>query len=301
MWITRIHGTVFSGNEALEDGGALYVKESMTSLTNCMINANEAARHGGGVYVYDQYSYNHRYIGCCFVNNLAGANGGGMYLCDHGLGMRATVTNATIAGNTAAEGGGMYVFSISLYLTNSILWGNLATSSGPQVRFGGRRYHDDSNPYLLCCTAEGGTGSFAGSAINNRSYDTIYTLDPLFAETGSGDFTLREGSPCIDAGSADTAELNLPPVDMNGTGRVLNGRVDIGAFESSLATRLQTKRHVRYEASRRSVHQDWFDACGRIRPTRGPSSYSPCHHGTTVLVNEARRGVVPGLETDRSR
>ena len=38
-------------------------------------------------------------------------------------------------------------------------------------------------------------------------------------------------SPCIDAGNPDTTGLNLPEIDLDGNPRIVNGRIDMGAYE----------------------------------------------------------------------
>ena len=52
-------------------------------------------------------------------------------------------------------------------------------------------------------------------------------LDPLFVDPEQGDFRLRDGSPAIDAGTADGAAV----VDLDGNERPLGGGVDMGAYE----------------------------------------------------------------------
>ena len=48
--------------------------------------------------------------------------------------------------------------------------------------------------------------------------------DPLF-------YSLSEFSPCIDSGTRDISDLDLPPYDLTGNWRVWNDRIDMGAFE----------------------------------------------------------------------
>ncbi len=58
--------------------------------------------------------------------------------------------------------------------------------------------------------------------------------DPMFADTLNGDYSLAEGSPCIDTGMT---EGDFPPTDILGNVRVWDGdedgsaTIDIGAFE----------------------------------------------------------------------
>lgn len=61
--------------------------------------------------------------------------------------------------------------------------------------------------------------------------------DPLFAGQGEHPFALSADSPCIDAGTADTTGLNLPPGDIIGNVRIWDGNgdgstiIDMGAYE----------------------------------------------------------------------
>ncbi|MBI4648904.1 MAG: T9SS type A sorting domain-containing protein, partial [Bacteroidia bacterium] len=148
-------------------------------------------------------------------------------------------TNNTISNNAANNGGALGCqYNSDPILYNSILWGNTATVSGPQVFLN----DEDSDPNFYYCNVQDGTAAFG---LNNCFYTGIYEnnieADPLFvapsAGSGTGydgvsaDWSLQAGSPCIDAGTPDTTGLNLPATDIAGNPRIINGRIDIGAYE----------------------------------------------------------------------
>ena len=61
--------------------------------------------------------------------------------------------------------------------------------------------------------------------------------DPLFVDAANDDYTFKDNSPCIDAGTTDTTGLNLPPYDAAGNVRIVDGNgdeqavIDMGIYE----------------------------------------------------------------------
>lgn len=134
----------------------------------------------------------------CLVWNNSALEGGGLWGWGHGA------VNCTVVGNMAElRGGGMMS---AVFATNCIVWGNSAPSD-PDI-FGCDEWH------LCSPVVDPGCGSI--------------TDDPLFVDMENGDFRLRSGSPCIDAGSdvRSTSET-----DLAGNGRIVGAAIDIGAFE----------------------------------------------------------------------
>jgi hypothetical protein len=120
-------------------------------------------------------------------------------------------------------GGGVRAISDSggwLYLTNLTVTGH----PGMGVR---------TLPYAFI-------GVFNTLAWNNHGGDLVgmYTsavgnlvgVDPLFVDPAAFDYTLSLASPAIDEGDNARRSL-LYPTDLAGNPRIVNGRVDIGAFE----------------------------------------------------------------------
>ncbi len=58
---------------------------------------------------------------------------------------------------------------------------------------------------------------------------SLVDMDPQFVDPGKGDFRLQEGSPAVDAGTADI--IGFPKFDLEGRPRLQGKAPDLGAFE----------------------------------------------------------------------
>ena len=235
----------FIGNFAAGNGGGMgnstFGAPSVCSptLTNCIFTGNLAVNSGGGMWNYE--SSNPILTNCTFSGNSVENDGGGMYnlLLDS-----LTLTNCTFSGNSAGnDGGGMYnQYLFDLTLTNSIFWDNNdsgGTDESAQI------YHSDV--ILLDVNyncVQGWTGDLSGSG--NHGDDPLF-IDADGADNITGteddDLRLSAGSPCFDAGDntvlpPDIADLDdddntaePTPLDLDGNPRIINGTVDMGAYE----------------------------------------------------------------------
>ena len=79
------------------------------------------------------------------------------------------------------------------------------------------------NPGTVGYNVYFGGGSGPGS--NNL------TSDPLFISASTGNFSLQSISPAINAGDPLSSMTVIGTVDFVGNPRILEGRIDIGAFE----------------------------------------------------------------------
>ena len=182
-------------------------------LRNCLLENNEASLYGGGAVGGELET-------CIVRGNTAGENGGGIYnsnlgnclvtgnsaVSGGGIGCEPDdlILDCTVTGNFATEaGGGIMGPGIAI---NSIVWGNSAPEA-PDMKDCGAGYvcSPDANP---------GNGNIAD--------------DPLFVDAAAGDFRLRVGSPCIDAG---TKAIVAGTKDLGGNARVIGAAVDMGAYE----------------------------------------------------------------------
>jgi len=212
-----IENTTITNNAAGGDswGGGIAFFDSNLNIFNSIISENEAL-DGGGIYSSG---------GTIILKNvLISANtsdwGGGIYVRQ----TEATLINVNIVDNIAIDyyGGGILTSSSDLIITNSIIRDNI-----PNEIFMSEDTLTISNSNLL----DGING------IINNTYGMVNWLegnideDPMFEGLGNHPYQLNSNSPCIDSGTPDTTELNLPEYDLAGEVRIFNDRIDIGAYE----------------------------------------------------------------------
>jgi hypothetical protein len=144
--------------------------------------------------------------------------GGGIYSADSS----PTLTNVTFSGNTASNrGGGMFNWAGNPTLHNCILWGDSAPDS-PEID------NDSSTPTISYSLVEGSGGSDHWDANLGADAGDNIDADPLFVDAAGGDLHLGLDSPAVDAGNNDYVSVMM---DLDGNPRIVNGRVDMGAYE----------------------------------------------------------------------
>lgn len=263
-----------NGNSATSVGGATYY----CALTNCTIENNSAytgAGAGYGTAVACTFSGNNAgssgggaaygtLIDCTLTGNSAHANGGGMNQAtaihctlsgnsavqSGGAAGSSTLSRCTLSNNSAKYGGGTYSSSLDnclvTYNTASYYGGgidggsavnctvlyNSAVTSG-----GGTAYGTIQNSIIYYNTAPDGNCA-SSSSLSYCCSTPIYGsptgcigADPQL----DGNNQLQDGSPCLNIGNNSYATA---AVDLGGSARIVNGTVDLGAFElPTLATR----------------------------------------------------------------
>lgn len=166
----------------------------------------------------------------------------GLHVSGYGItaGRRAEISSCLITGVPWA---GIYFNHGSSSVTNCTIVGNIcgvyAGTNNPTIIVANCIFRDNGSPEPIppfpSADVSGAhvtfscleSGIYMGSGENN-----IYT-DPAFVAPRAGDYTLRPGSPCIDA--ADNSFVSPGDVDIAGNPRILNGgralRADMGAYE----------------------------------------------------------------------
>jgi parallel beta-helix repeat protein/predicted outer membrane repeat protein len=199
-------------------GGGLCIYLASPVLDNCVVSGNSAADNGGGVFGQGTSS---SITDCSLLNNSTGSNGGGLYLWDAD---DSVVTGCVLVGNSCAyRGGGANFYSTNTSLSMCTFVDNSGPSgSGVSVRGGSAVTMDN---VLLAFNTGGSEGLYLEAATStcvltcsdiygndggNWTIDIDSQLgpngniedDPQFCDVATGDFTIREGSPCSDAVSA---------------------------------------------------------------------------------------------------
>jgi hypothetical protein len=268
IWADRgavVRNVTVVSNCAGNYGGGVYA-QGASVVERCVLKGNEAWS-GGGAYLNDEC----RLLGCVVVENSA-ASGGGVY-ADW-----AEVAGCELEGNNASSGPGGGAYLAGGTFNNNKVRGN---SSGSDIGGGlcaltvfghdclvvgneggvGAGVYMWAGAKLWNFTVSGNTGSGAGVYVGNESVlgnsiawrnaggeieaaegaevRSCWTNDPQFV--GDGDYHLRAGSPCVDAG--ERQDWMLEAVDyFDGQRRVEPGngsdggdsRVDIGADEAAV-------------------------------------------------------------------
>ncbi|MBU0456488.1 MAG: right-handed parallel beta-helix repeat-containing protein, partial [Gammaproteobacteria bacterium] len=150
------------------------------------------------------------------TNNTISGNSCGIYCYSSS----PLITNNTIAGNTQY---GIYCNKSSPFIYNNIITENGTTNTS---YYG--IYNDGSGNPTINYNCVWGNGSPTTHNYYGCSAGTHdISFNPQFI--AGADFHLGSSSPCIDAGS-NTAPA-IPSTDKDGKSRIVNGTVDIGAYE----------------------------------------------------------------------
>ncbi|MFA7444872.1 MAG: choice-of-anchor Q domain-containing protein [Flavobacteriaceae bacterium] len=239
-----------------EEGGGMHNVNASVTLNNLIIK-NNWAYYGAGLYNWG---------GAPVLNNVIITDNHAMF--GGAMSNKETapvLTNVIIKNNEAQYGGGFYNLTASPVLINTLMYNNIDGVSGTNETMYNRQ---SSVPVLINSTVVGNIHNSEGSSISfsnaifygeidgNGSYTSEYSLIKGNTNTSNGnldgtgmylgtifnnlseeDYTLKNGSPAINAGNnALFTGLDENTEDLAGNPRVQNfadgGIIDLGAYES---------------------------------------------------------------------
>lgn len=223
----KVYFNRFTGNQAVNQLGGALAKSG--EAVNNIFTQNSAAVHGGAV------SGIARLYNNLFIENSAPK--GGACASDHGV---AFVVNNTFVNNVAEESGGAVEY-VGASLYNNVFSGNRAAGEESDIHSNGT-----SSNFILNNNIFQSLSGVANILPNNLF------ANPVFADAANNNFQLSGSSPGIDQGSNEKNDemlkqlyyyvnlevgnrvslYQLNNTDLNGNSRVIQGVIDIGAYEN---------------------------------------------------------------------
>lgn len=207
-------------------GGAIALWNASPFIQSCVFYDNYALEYAGAILVY---MGSEPIISNCLFYDNESVRGGALAFYEYSNGI---LINSTISNNVATEyGGGLYFYKESNpEIINTILWDNEALNDGNEVYFSMWA----SIPGFYYCDIEGGAEAFGGLTFNG---DYLFNIDanPEFEFNLEFPYTIPYESPCWNEGTPDTSawlySQYLPATCLCGNTRILDGQIEIGAYE----------------------------------------------------------------------
>jgi CSLREA domain-containing protein len=236
--------TTIVGNRADRDGGAIrsYFRGDV-EIVDSTIRNNTAGRNGGGLQLRI-FGSAATILNSTVSGNTSGDLGGGIWI--YGISASTRIAHSTITQNSTTrvsdKGGGIVVAAGVLNLDHSIVASNHAAVDSDITLQGesqliSRHSIVGANAHSGLLQTMPGTPDVNGNLVGGTGGQVIDAILGLLADNGGPTWThaLLPGSPAINAGdlNAVAGVDGVPLYDQRGEpfGRVVNGRIDIGAFE----------------------------------------------------------------------
>jgi len=265
----QINNLTLQNSVGFNSGSMDFFESTDVIVKNVTIKKSITEGGGGGIYCYEDSSLVFKNVNIC--NNTADIGGGAFISNSNPVFINCNISNNTgtdpYGGTGGIVCGGSNLLSCTLCNNNGQQYGAAYVTSGTK-EFINVTVSDHSNPQgaihvsnnqflelINCILWDDGNEIYYGTG--GQSYvEVSYTdirngengihtngngtynwgdgnidEDPLFVGGDPFSYELTKYSPCIDAGTPDTAGLHLPSTDLAGNQRIYNGRIDIGAYE----------------------------------------------------------------------
>ncbi len=184
-------------------GGAVAFGGYSGSVTNNLVIGNKAPNSSfGGIYIIDSDGQTINVVNNTVTNNSASGTSGGVALSTNNASDVINYYNNISFGNTGSPGKDIFVSQFA----GSTL--KLFNNDFSELCFGGGA----CDPTVL--------GANQGANINS---------DPLFVNAAGNDYYLQSSSPALGTGLVTAP--GIPSTDFAGNARVVDGKVNMGAFQ----------------------------------------------------------------------
>jgi hypothetical protein len=167
-----------------------------------------------------------------FFHNIA-SQGGAIYWLIAVSTPGMLLLNNTIGENSSSSGSAVFDGGFD---TNMTIENNLVIGKAGQSAYFCEQFNGNTTPAAF---ANNDVFAAGASAISGNCTVTTGTsgnipVDPKYVSSSANNFHLQPGAPAIDAG--DSFAPNLPTTDLDSFPRIVNGTVDMGAYEFFLTS-----------------------------------------------------------------
>ena len=206
--------STISLNQSGRGGGGVSIGSGDLIVINSTISGNQSALSGGGFEVGTSDSI--QFINTTITNNQSGGDGGGIDIFTNFFEDMLIIENSIVAGNITTGGVGADL-SYGFGLGSDVRFSLIGSNNGAPLQ---------ATPL--------GTPDANGNLIGTDGALIDPSLGRL-ADNGGPTLThgLLPGSPALNAGGI--ASIDVGTIDQRGADRIVDGQIDIGAFEGEVS------------------------------------------------------------------